>query len=428
MHGLALLSLLALVSSRAAADMCTTKLMSLCGSERAQGELACERCLQSKYSSIGFACFSSTGRAEERAFCQVPAAPTCDSTLGKLCGAVQGGGTACTTCAGEHAADLQKVNCTQPSIAGFCSHGINPLYAKNITVFHVNPASYGPVPINMNTGDAAGDLFFWIKSVQTPLECAKNASQAHMNGFDCRNVEVTSPDLSITKLVLEVDSRYTSYSMCNICVQGRDPLNSHETCTGTEYICDSHSYGGGGDFNASVGREGVASFFGRMKPNPRYSHGSVESEWWQWNAAIKVGGWWYSSLKDGLCNATSTWCTWRVAEVSKRVTKACADSSMYTAVESAAQAAGSSCFKTCGPERNTSSACWIKCFYATTLGADSGTKDTNATDEGLPTQQLVGIWERPFGSTIAAQGGCPDTSGPAPSPPPPAARVLSSPA
>ena len=84
---------------------------------------------------------------------------------------------------------------------------------------------------------------------------------------------------------------------------------------------------------------------------------------------------------------------------------------MYTAVESAAQAAGSTCFKTCGPERNTSSACWIKCFYATTLGVDSGTKDTNATSEGLPTEQLVAIWERPFGSTVTSQGGCPDTSG-----------------
>ena len=32
----------------------------------------------------------------------------------------------------------------------------------------------------------------------------------------------------------------------------------------------------------------------------------ITAEWWQWNAAAKSGGWWYSSLKDGLCNATST--------------------------------------------------------------------------------------------------------------------------
>jgi hypothetical protein len=398
------------------ADTCTTKLMSLCGPERSEGEQVCERCLQEKYHSIGFSCFGSKGRAEEEAFCRVPAAPTCDSTLAKLCGSVQGGGTACSTCAGQHAADLEKVNCTQPSIAGFCTRGINPLYRQNITVFHVNPASYGLVPIDMNTGDAAGDLFFWIKSVQTPLECAKNASRAHSNGFDCRNAEVTSPDLSITKLVLEVDNRYTSYSMCNICVNGRDPLNSRRTCTGTVYVCDSHSYGGGGGVNASIGRESVFGFFGRMKPNPRYSHGSVQSEWWQWNAAAKIGGWWYSSLTDGLCNATSDWCTWRVAEVTKRVPKACADNSLYDSIEAAA--GQSSCFKACGPKRNTSSACWIECFYSTTLGADSSTKDTNSTGEGLSLEQLVGVWERPFSSTDTAEGGCPDTSGQTPSPPP----------
>ena len=399
-----------------AADTCTTKLMSLCGRERSEGEQVCERCLQQKYRSIGFSCFGSKGRAEEEAFCRVPAAPTCDSTLGKLCGTVQGGAAACSACAGQHAGSLQEVNCTESSIAGFCTPGINPLYMQNITVFHVNPESYGLVPIDMDTGDAAGDLFFWLKSVQTPLECAKNASHAHSSGFDCRNAEVMNPDLSITKLVLEVDSRYTTYSMCNICVNGRDPLNSRRACTGTEYVCDSHSYGGGGGVNASIGRESVIGYFGRMKPNPRYSHGSVESEWWQWNAAARVGGWWYSSLKDGFCNATSPWCTWRVAEVKKRVPKACADNSLYTSVESAA--GSSSCFQSCGPTRNTSSACWIKCFYATALGADSGSKDTNSTGEGMSLAELLAAWERPFLSTDPAAGGCPDTSGHAPSPPP----------
>ena len=66
----------------------------------------------------------------------------------------------------------------------------------------------------------------------------------------------------------------------------------------------------------------------------------------------------------------------------------------------------------------TSSACWIECFYSTTLGADSSTKDTNSTGEGLSLEQLVWVWERPFSSTDTAEGGCPDTSGQTPSPPP----------
>lgn len=34
---------------------------------------------------------------------------------------------------------------------------------------------------------------------------------------DCDNIEVTAPDLAITKLVLEVDSRWSDYGRCNIC-------------------------------------------------------------------------------------------------------------------------------------------------------------------------------------------------------------------
>ena len=35
---------------------------------------------------------------------------------------------------------------------------------------------------------------------------------------------------------------------------------------------------------------------------------------------------------------------------------------------------------------------------------------------GLPVEQLVSIWERPFATTDVAQGGCPDTSGQLPNP------------
>ena len=31
---------------------------------------------------------------------------------------------------------------------------------------------FQPAPINMNTGDAEGDLYFDLRSVYTPLECA----------------------------------------------------------------------------------------------------------------------------------------------------------------------------------------------------------------------------------------------------------------
>ena len=40
---------------------------------------------------------------------------------------------------------------------------------------------------------------------------------------DCDNIEVTAPDLAITKLVLEVDSRWSDYGRCNICGPNGEP-------------------------------------------------------------------------------------------------------------------------------------------------------------------------------------------------------------
>jgi hypothetical protein len=42
---------------------------------------------------------------------------------------------------------------------------IDPAFARNITVYHVNPVSFGPYPINMNTADAVGDLYFDMNQV-----------------------------------------------------------------------------------------------------------------------------------------------------------------------------------------------------------------------------------------------------------------------
>ena len=45
----------------------------------------------------------------------------------------------------------------------------------------------------MNTGDARGDLYFDLRSVYTPLECAHPTTSR--TAHDCDNIEVTAPDL-----------------------------------------------------------------------------------------------------------------------------------------------------------------------------------------------------------------------------------------
>ena len=50
------------------------------------------------------------------------------------------------------------LGCAAAAAAAYGSSPIPQQYARNITVFHVNPAIYGVAPINMDTADALGDM------------------------------------------------------------------------------------------------------------------------------------------------------------------------------------------------------------------------------------------------------------------------------
>lgn len=82
---------------------------------------------------------------------------------------------------------------------------IPPQYAKNVTVFHVNPVEYGVAPINMDTADVLGDMYFDLRSKALPIECSSGNPAA---ARDCDNAEVANgSSLVITKLIIEIDSR-----------------------------------------------------------------------------------------------------------------------------------------------------------------------------------------------------------------------------
>jgi hypothetical protein len=96
-------------------------------------------------------------------------------------------------------------------------------HRAELTVFHVNPASYPDAPVDMNTGDGAGDLFFNLQTAFTPILC-RNRTSVIASGLACKNAETTAPDLVVTKLRLVVDRRFGLYQLCNICVDGHDPI------------------------------------------------------------------------------------------------------------------------------------------------------------------------------------------------------------
>ena len=56
---------------------------------------------------------------------------------------------------------------------------------------------------------------------------------------------------------------------------------------------------------------------------------------------------------------------------------------------------------------NTSSPCWIGCFYRTILGAEGMLPTGAAYPGGMPYDALGQAWEAPFASSDPSRGGCP---------------------
>ena len=137
------------------------------------------------------------------------------------------------------------------------------------------------------------------------------------------------------------------------------------------------------------------------------------------NTVHKVGGLWYSTEVEGQCDREgSKPCTWRVVQVAKKVSKKCSDAAIDAAVMTSSGAGGPNCFSKCPQPHNSSTICWIRCFYQTVLGQSSGTQRINYTgaNSSLPSNTGTGMamsalkaaWEQPFASTDPSKGGCPD--------------------
>ena len=68
-------------------------------------------------------------------------------------------------------------------LARASARGIDPTYAQNLTLYHVNPLHEGVIPSDMDTSDLNGDIFFDLKSAVTPVECASGVRRHHGDAF-----------------------------------------------------------------------------------------------------------------------------------------------------------------------------------------------------------------------------------------------------
>lgn len=330
------------------------------------------------------------------------------------------------------------------SAALFCM-AILPESEMDLTVYHVNPLSAGAIPIDQDTGDIPGDLYFYLGDFLLPEEC-KNKTAAMIAGFDCGNVERTG-DLVVTKVDMVIDKNVSGYMACNLC-NGTDPF-TQKPCKVGSYICDCQDRAYGCD-RTKVGVQDIFQTYAPTQPTMKCSaalhrycgnnrtdsqscfgclqeHSSEIDkatcsqkdglffcpspfgfcdktgpawECWRENIPRKTRGYWVSTLREGMCTDSSPpgSCSWKVKET-KTVNETC----LRNSIMATAEASSPGCFTECGP-RNTSSTCWIGCFFDTLLGTSARTSNMLPLG-GISLDAITQAWEKAFAPTW--KGGCP---------------------
>jgi hypothetical protein len=204
-------------------------------------------------------------------------------------------------------------------------------------------------------------------------------------------------------LVSEVAPRAPRYAECNVNETGHGSGGAVYTC-----LCGGqHASGQRAECSHTIGMQTVSTlpYFDRVP-----SKGAPAPDFWRYNLAQRIGGQWWSTVGSGECKAPGlpTGCTWRLVDTVKVVMAECAEASMNEAVVMVAE--GSSCFKKCPQPANTSSTCWIDCFYGTVLGQYGGNlplANSSHAKDGLSNEQLLAMWAAPFNSDVKSEGGCP---------------------
>ena len=147
-----------------------------------------------------------------------------------------------------------------------------------------------------------------------------------------------------------------------------------------------------------------------MAPPPSSYH-SESFDYWNYNTAALLGtggagGRWFSlaSKDEGKF--------WRNATVVKAINSRC----QAAGLDQAVQSRGKACFDACPQPTNSTSACWVDCFFATVLG--SGHNSSLHPTGGMPHGDVTAAWLRGFRSDDPAQGGCPACPASGSCPPP----------
>lgn len=284
-----------------------------------------------------------------------------------------------------------------------------------LTVFGLRPLNLTGL-VNKNTGDAAGDLFFFLTDrFVAPFAC--NVTNGRW--WACHEQGTLSHDSVYTKSVLEVEGSWpnaTAAGSCrpdpgHRCYSGCNPSDAN----GSAFRCgcaigpapvpppppspSHHHHGSGGVPCDVVGRAEIRSRYetcadGCTAPNDQ----------WKSDLSKLIGGEWYSTTAQGDCsNPQRERCAWRVKSIVKTVNASCVNGNFLRSVAAKASRCLAGC--TAAEREDATSSCYVTCIFQRLLG--KSTSFPNATHAGMSAAEMVAPWLAGFESEDPAKGGCP---------------------
>ena len=272
----------------------------------------------------------------------------------------------------------------------------------NLTVYRITPRNYTGLT-NMDSGDAAGDVYFGLYEFALPVICADQP-----NLINCENIPILSiPGFNVyTKTVISIDPRYTIYKGCNpdantglFSCKAFDERCWYEADVDGAFsnVCDPDVCRCRAFDTMAVGKDTC----NMCETNATWHH---DTPMWRQVEALgqKLNGSWYSTQAEGECKPGETVgvdCWWRVVTQVRNVNASCVSDRVLDSVK----AHGEPCFAQCGAAgQNTSSPCFIECLFST-------------LEQGMSKEDIVAPFEQAFASDWPSEGGCEEVP---PCPPP----------
>jgi len=279
---------------------------------------------------------------------------------------------------------------------------------ETIELYDVLAAECGPIDDHSfslkDYGDAAGDVYFAIRSVLPPLLCetcrneppTRHSLCVRFNGIAVGTCfsEQAHPGVQVARKVaveVPVGHTYGAYGACN------PPENANTT----EALCTYECVPARGSVAPAAGigaqrlteEEICPPVIGQNISNePGQERPAVQALHYDYNLCTRLDGHWYS-----VGNVSAAGTLWRNPTLVKAIDSSCQMRLLHETVQ---QFSGTACFDACtappvNGTYNITDPCYISCFYDTLLGPDAGNNNYTGTG-GMTSEQIQNAWLRGF--------------------------------